>query len=111
MESSDQEFYDLSDEEIPLATIEKSFERTLDEIEKNLDNGNSDVIQETLVVIQNLLEEHSDNADLLWRLGKAYYQLAMVTSDVIDKQDHIQKGWFSFCHCGGWCPHLRIHLY
>ncbi|KAK9745333.1 hypothetical protein QE152_g7034 [Popillia japonica] len=86
VDSAEEEFYDLSDEEIYVKT-----ESILDEIDKNLDSGKIDVIRETLVIIGNMIDENPKRADLTWRAAKAYYHIAM-NSDIVAKQENIKKG-------------------
>ncbi|GJQ85382.1 hypothetical protein Trydic_g10156 [Trypoxylus dichotomus] len=97
MDSSEQEFYDLSDDEI--VGPKKSIGTSLEEIDKNLDSGRLEVIKETLVIISNMIDENSSSVDLSWRAGKACHYIAMTCEDSSDKQDNIKKG-IEFCQAG-----------
>ncbi|KAI4454572.1 hypothetical protein MML48_9g00016695 [Holotrichia oblita] len=94
LDSAEEEFYDLSDEEISVKT-----ETILDEIDKNLDSGKVEVIKEALVIIGNMIDENSKRADLTWRAAKAYYNIAMNSTDMLDKQENIKKG-IEMCETG-----------
>ncbi|RZC31810.1 hypothetical protein BDFB_012671, partial [Asbolus verrucosus] len=83
-DSSDLEFYDVSDDEVDAKTLEKE----LAEIDAKLEESNVEELESSLERLQNLCMEHPESPHLLWRLGKAHYKLFEKT----ELQDHIAKG-------------------
>ncbi|KRT81943.1 hypothetical protein AMK59_5254 [Oryctes borbonicus] len=91
LDSSEQEFYDLSDDDIVLTSV-RTIGTSLEEIDKNLDCGKIEIISETLVIINNMIDDDPNRVDLSWRAAKAYYNIAMLCEDSADKQETIKKG-------------------
>ncbi|KAF5281892.1 hypothetical protein FQR65_LT14476 [Abscondita terminalis] len=88
-DSSDLEFYDLSDEEnsksvTPLQQIFK-------EVDDQLNVADAKVIEAAFERLLNLNEEFPRNSQVLWRLGKAYHKMSSTVDDTL-KQDYIGKG-------------------
>lgn len=88
-DSSDLEFYDLSDEEGTLlngTTLDDVYE----EIDRDLDSDIADV-ESVIVKLENLIKTYKE-ADLYWRLGRAYYLIATAQTDQTKKFAYIAKG-------------------
>ncbi|XP_068901551.1 regulator of microtubule dynamics protein 1-like isoform X3 [Tenebrio molitor] len=82
-DSSDLEFYDVSDEEIDTSTLED-----LGKLDATLDEGTAGDLDACVRQLQNLCLEFPENPQLLWRLAKAHYRLFEKT----ELTDHIHKG-------------------
>ncbi|EFA04976.1 regulator of microtubule dynamics protein 2 [Tribolium castaneum] len=84
-DSSDLEFYDLSDDEGGASATE---ETDLVKIDAILETGGVSELEECLQQLQTLCLEAPENPELLWRLGKAHYRLFEKT----DEKQHLDKG-------------------
>ncbi|XP_044260504.1 regulator of microtubule dynamics protein 1-like [Tribolium madens] len=80
-DSSDLEFYDVSDDEGATST-------DLTQIDSVLDEGNVTELETCLQQLQTLRLEAPDNPELLWRVAKAHYRLFEKT----DQQQHLFEG-------------------
>lgn len=96
-ESSDLEFYDVSDRE----SISEAFRRdltydpsSLDKALKSLDEQieNSENLDECLNKLTYLCIEHPESPELLWRIAWAHYKISELTADQKLKREHIDKG-------------------
>jgi len=85
VDSSDLEFYDVSDDENDTSTL--TLDSTLKEIDLKLDEGNLDELQQYLLKLEDLCIEYPENPYLLWRIGKACYKICEKT----DEKDVIEK--------------------
>ncbi|XP_056645167.1 regulator of microtubule dynamics protein 1-like isoform X1 [Diorhabda sublineata] len=90
MDSSDLEFYDLSDDENVNNT--NTLEDSLDAVDAKLDSGILRDIEESLNKLTDLCIEHPENCQLLWRIGKAHKKLADLIEDKDMIKEHVTKG-------------------
>lgn len=92
-DSSDLEFYDLSDDETSLAVNNTvNFDVILKELDRNLDVGDVEEIEETLQKLEDLCLENPNNPELLYRIGKAHHKLADKCEDKADMHSKLSKG-------------------
>ncbi|XP_066144796.1 regulator of microtubule dynamics protein 1-like isoform X2 [Euwallacea fornicatus] len=76
IDSSDMEFYDFSDDESSQVNSTSSLDLLLKELDKKIDSGNVEDIEESLQKLEDLCLEHPSNPELLYRIGKAHHKLA-----------------------------------
>lgn len=88
-DSSDLEFYDFSDDETISATI--STDQLLKDIDDKLNVADINQVSEAFDRLVGLNGEQPRDAQILWRLGKAYHKMSATVEDSI-KQDYINKG-------------------
>ncbi|CAH0549787.1 unnamed protein product [Brassicogethes aeneus] len=91
MDSSDLEFYDVSEDE-----LDNNSTVNLDSVLADIDRkSNEEVVEELnscLVKLQDLCLEHPGNAELLWRIGKCHYKLLEKSEDKEFIQQQLKKG-------------------
>lgn len=90
LDSSDLEFYDLSDNENENITI--TLEDSLHAIDAKLDSGILRDVEVSLNKLRDLCMEHPENPELLWRIGKAHKKLADLIEDKDMIKEHITRG-------------------
>lgn len=88
LDSSDLEFYDVSDDEPDSA----NFDLVLREVDLKLDGYDLDELNDCLDKLENLCIEFPENPHLLWRIGRAYYKLSEKTDDEELIKDYTTKG-------------------
>ncbi|XP_066255847.1 regulator of microtubule dynamics protein 1-like isoform X2 [Euwallacea similis] len=82
IDSSDMEFYDLSEDESSQVTNSiSSLDLLLKELDKKLDLGDVEDVEESLQKLEDLCLEHPGNPELLYRIGKAHHKLADTCDD------------------------------
>ncbi|XP_072382609.1 regulator of microtubule dynamics protein 1-like isoform X2 [Diabrotica undecimpunctata] len=89
LDSSDLEFYDLSDNENDNNSI--NMEEILNIIDVKLNSGVFKEVQEALMKLRDLCIEHPENSELLWRIGKAHKKIA----DFNDDKEVIKENVFN----------------
>ncbi|KAL3270687.1 hypothetical protein HHI36_021215 [Cryptolaemus montrouzieri] len=89
LESSDLEFYDVSDEE-----TDQSMSNPLEKALKDIDNklNSSTDLEECLDRLKDLCIEHPENPQLLWRIGKCHHKIEKSQKDEGQKKEHMDKG-------------------
>ncbi|CAH2001251.1 unnamed protein product [Acanthoscelides obtectus] len=99
IDSSDLEFYDVSDEELdaPNANSTNGFainnlDNILKEIDTELDSYSVTQLEKSLQRLEDLSFDYPENTDILWRLGKAHHKISENSDDKEFVQDHISKG-------------------
>ncbi|XP_060533117.1 regulator of microtubule dynamics protein 1-like isoform X2 [Cylas formicarius] len=106
-DSSDLEFYDLSEDD---ADVGPNLERTLHELDDKLDGGTSDEVRATLQKLQQLQSEYPNHPELLYRIGKAHYRLAEKTDDKDLMRVHIDRGVDACASAVPFAPnHPEVH--
>lgn len=90
-DSSDLEFYDLSDDESTQSTL-TPLEQILQEIDLNLNAGDAAKIKQAYENLNELNVKHPRNSKILWHLGKACYKMIPTVSDPVRKQEFTTKG-------------------
>ncbi|KAF5280110.1 hypothetical protein FQA39_LY18144 [Lamprigera yunnana] len=90
VDSSDLEFYDLSDEETSIS-ITTPLEEVFKEIDDQLNSSEVKQIEEVFHQLCRLEREYPETSEILWRLGKAYHKTS-TTLDNDTKQEYINKG-------------------
>lgn len=90
LDSSDMEFYDISDEE----TSKASTLTPLDDVLKDIDIKLEDPLQlrNALSQLENLLFDYPSSTEVLWRIGKAHQRIAMEVTDISYKMVHLNAG-------------------
>lgn len=91
IDSSDLEFYDVSDDEDSAKTV-TPLDRVLGDIDKRLDEGDARGKLAVLEELKDLNLEYPANPEILWRLAKAYHIASDGTKDVEVKKEYINKG-------------------
>lgn len=91
IDSSDLEFYDVSDEEDSVKTV-TPLDRVLSDVDRRLDEGDARDKLAALEELKDLSSEHPANPEILWRLAKAYHVASDSTKDVEVKKEYINKG-------------------
>ncbi|VEN56724.1 unnamed protein product [Callosobruchus maculatus] len=98
-DSSDLEFYDVSDEELdgPDANSTNGFglnnlDNLLKEIDIKLDSESITQLEDSLHKLEDLQVDYPENTDVLWRLGKAHHKISETSDDKEFIQNHISKG-------------------
>ncbi|XP_044762624.1 regulator of microtubule dynamics protein 1-like [Coccinella septempunctata] len=90
LESSDLEFYDVSDEESN-RSMSNPLEKALKDIDSKLNEGLN--LSECLEKLEDLCLEYPENPQLLWRIGKCHNKIVDTLKDDKDKKkEHIEKG-------------------
>jgi len=97
LDSSDMEFYDLSDEDDTTSTVTPLDQQTLKEIDDKLNAPKVASIKVALAQLTDLCMEFPENPELLWRIGKAHHKISTATDDKLVKQENIEKG-LAACH-------------
>ncbi|XP_017781376.1 PREDICTED: regulator of microtubule dynamics protein 3-like isoform X2 [Nicrophorus vespilloides] len=92
LDSSDLEFYDISDEENSKASTITPLDNVLKEIDEKLDSGQKIYLEEAQSKLQNLCYEFPECPDLLWRIGKGMHKLCLLNDNVQEKMEIISKG-------------------
>ncbi|KAF7285525.1 hypothetical protein GWI33_010524 [Rhynchophorus ferrugineus] len=107
-DSSDLEFYDVSDEDIEAKVT--NLDLLLVEYDKKLTSENVEEIENALKELEDLCIEYPENADLLFRIGKAHYKVLSRSNDKEFKQQRIAKG-INACEVAlGLAPdHSEVH--
>ncbi|CAG9857545.1 unnamed protein product [Phyllotreta striolata] len=91
LDSSDLEFYDLSDNELE-ADKSSNLSGLLDTVDHKLDKDNAATLEEVLNMLTDLCLEHPQHPELLWRIGKAHKKLADHSQDKAVIREHVTKG-------------------
>ncbi|XP_045465366.1 regulator of microtubule dynamics protein 1-like isoform X2 [Harmonia axyridis] len=90
IESSDLEFFDVSDEELN-QSMSNPFDKTLKDIDNKLNEGLN--LNECLEKLEDLCIEYPENPQLLWRIGKCHNKIVdTFKDDKSKKKEHIEKG-------------------
>lgn len=89
LDSSDLEFYDVSDDE---GDQNKNVGMVLSEIDRKLDEGCLEEIHAILNKLENLSLDYRDNDEILWRIGKAHHKISESIKDQECLEQQIQKG-------------------
>lgn len=97
LDSSDLEFYDVSDDEDSIKTV-TPLDRVLGDIDKRLDEADARDKLAVLEELKDLNSEHPANPEILWRLAKAYHVVSDNTKDVEVKKEYINKGMDIFVY-------------
>ncbi|KAJ8965745.1 hypothetical protein NQ314_003923 [Rhamnusium bicolor] len=90
LDSSDLEFYDVSDDEPDTST--SNLDNVLNEIDKKIDTGNLFELDKVLEKLEDLCIEYPENHDLLWRIGKAHHKICDKSEDKGFIQEHVSRG-------------------
>lgn len=90
-DSSDLEFYDLSEDESTLSTI-TPLEQILREVDDNLNALDATKIKNSYDRLYELNAKKPRNPEILWHLGKACYKMISTVQDVSDKREFTTKG-------------------
>lgn len=90
-DSSDLEFYDLSDEESTLS-ITTPLEQILRKVDDNLNALDATKIKSSYDLLYELNAKNPRNPEILWHLGKACYKMTSTVHDLADKQEFTTKG-------------------
>uniref|UniRef100_A0A1Y1KI55 Regulator of microtubule dynamics protein 1 n=1 Tax=Photinus pyralis TaxID=7054 RepID=A0A1Y1KI55_PHOPY len=90
-DSSDLEFYDLSDDESTQSTI-TPLEQILQEIDLNLNSGDAAKVKNAYENLSELNLKYPRDSEILWHFGKACYKMIATVSDPVVKQEFITKG-------------------
>ncbi|XP_018336116.1 regulator of microtubule dynamics protein 1 [Agrilus planipennis] len=91
-DSSDLEFYDVSDEEEKISDALEDTHRFADRVDLVLDSSNIEDLKITLEELKDLSEEFPEDANILWRIAKACYKLATDSDNLIDKEEYLRQG-------------------
>nr|CAH7731261.1 unnamed protein product [Callosobruchus chinensis] len=98
-DSSDLEFYDVSDEELdgPTANSTNGFslnnlDNLLTEIDIKLDSQSITQLEDGLSKLEVLQVDYPENTEVLWRLGKAHHKISETSDEKEFIQNHISKG-------------------
>ncbi|XP_050316249.1 regulator of microtubule dynamics protein 1-like [Anthonomus grandis grandis] len=94
LDSSDIEFYDCSDDE-ESAQVDGNtllLETVLIEIDKKLDLGDIDDIENALEKLEDLCLEYPSNPELLYRIGKAHHKVAEESDNKEFIEQRLAKG-------------------
>uniref|UniRef100_V5I9V0 Regulator of microtubule dynamics protein 1 n=1 Tax=Anoplophora glabripennis TaxID=217634 RepID=V5I9V0_ANOGL len=92
VDSSDLEFYDLSDNEDVPNTSSTILEIVISEIDRKLDGGTLSELEKTLEKLEDLCVEYPENPELLWRIGKAHQKISDKSDDTDFIREHVTKG-------------------
>lgn len=92
MDSSDMEFYDVSEDEMDNTFSSTTLETLLHELDKKLDLGNVEEVEEALLKLEDLCIEHPEDPELLYRIGKAHHKIADKSDDKRFIQEKLTKG-------------------
>ncbi|XP_023019666.1 regulator of microtubule dynamics protein 1 [Leptinotarsa decemlineata] len=90
VESSDMEYFDVSDDEPDLGLMD--LEQALNIIDVKLDSGSLHDLQDSLIELGDLGIEYPGNPELLWRLGKAHQKISEKSNVPSIIEEHISKG-------------------
>ncbi|XP_050502648.1 regulator of microtubule dynamics protein 1-like isoform X2 [Diabrotica virgifera virgifera] len=90
LDSSDLEFYDLSDNENDNNSI--NMEEILNIIDVKLNSGVFKEVDEALIKLRDLCIEHPENSELLWRIGKAHKKIADFNDDKEVIKENVYNG-------------------
>ncbi|ENN71833.1 hypothetical protein HUJ04_001001 [Dendroctonus ponderosae] len=90
IDSSDLEFYDLSDEESKKKP--DCFQVILKELDEKLELKDIQVIEEVLQRLEDLCLDYPGNPEFLYRIGKAHHKLADACDDKELKEKYLNKG-------------------
>ncbi|CAH1164709.1 unnamed protein product [Phaedon cochleariae] len=91
LDSSDLEFYDLSDDE-PTVTSSTDLEKALKLIDQKLNTGSLEQLEDALGNLRDLCMEYPEHTELLWRIGKAHHKIADCCDDQNFIREQISKG-------------------
>ncbi|KAJ8916674.1 hypothetical protein NQ315_000319 [Exocentrus adspersus] len=92
IDSSDLEFYDLSDNENAVDGNSFNLAVALSELDRKLDAGTLTELGNALQKLQELCLEHPENSELLWRVGKAHQKISDKSDDGDFIKEHVSKG-------------------
>uniref|UniRef100_T1HCN6 Regulator of microtubule dynamics protein 1 n=1 Tax=Rhodnius prolixus TaxID=13249 RepID=T1HCN6_RHOPR len=103
----DDEFFDLSDTEDVSLTTKEENDVVDEELSRYKDiddlfNGSPGGKTKVLGLLMDMVEQEPENPEILWRLAKAYHNMAIVMESEGDsnrQQDYIAKGLECATHC------------
>ncbi|KAK5638047.1 hypothetical protein RI129_012342 [Pyrocoelia pectoralis] len=101
-DSSDLEFYDLSDDESTLSTI-TPLEQILREVDDNLNALDATKIKSSYDQLHQLNAKKPRHPDILWHLGKACYKMISTVQDMCEAALNINP---NIADAHKWCAIL-----
>ncbi|XP_022901059.1 regulator of microtubule dynamics protein 3-like [Onthophagus taurus] len=90
-DTSDQEFFDISDEEVD-GLVREPKELTLIDIDKRLGTDDTEIILETLTILDNLCGKYPNDPQFWYRLAKCCHAAAVHSVQPQTKRENISKG-------------------